>query len=176
MSRVGIAVALAVACGAAACRTPGPAATGARGNTKLIPPRNEPPVSRVVCIYDRDCWLNLDAAGDRDPEGFHFKAFLKISGGKSVLRDGTFNVRMYALNRTTDDVERKLVSDWHYTTSDVGRIGRPGIMGDGYALRLRWASKDIAGTEVEIVTSFEDRYGRRARSETKRIRVPKYTS
>ena len=155
-------------CGA--CRHSG------RGSAPGQPPgRNEPPVRHVLCLYDRNCWLNLDKAGDRDPEGFWFRAFLKTAKGDSVLRDGTLHVEMYQMSPTPEGTERKLISDWQYGTDEVGLIGKPGLLGPGYVVQLRWASKGIAGHDVEIITTFEDNYGRSARSSTRRVRVPKYT-
>lgn len=142
------------------------------------PPPNEPIVRHVMCMFEhsRRRWLNQDKAGDRDPEGIWYRAWLKTLQGESVIRDGTFHVEMYRIERSPDNtLNRTLVSDWIYRTDRVGRIGQPGWLGDGYVLALRWATKDIAGSEIEIITTFEDDYGRTARSETYRMRVPKYS-
>jgi hypothetical protein len=50
------------------------------------------------------------------------------------------------------------------------------LLGQGYHLRLVWAKKEIAGSEVEVVTSFEDAAGNVVRGATRRLHVPKYTS
>lgn len=134
------------------------------------------PIRQVVCLYDHKPWLNLDASGDRTPEGIQFRAFLVGSGDKGTLHDGTFHIDMYRISRNTDGTaERTLVSDWHYTTQEVPTVSGK-ILGKGYHLWLRWASKDIAGGEIEIVTQFEDAGGNRVRSGTKRLPVPKYDS
>ena len=136
----------------------------------------EKPVQQVFSLYDQKPWLNLDIAGDRDPEGFRFRVFLDDGKGKGVLRDGTFHIAMYGIRRTgPTQIERTLVSDWDYPTSNFSRI-KSKLLGFGYLLRLRWASKDIAGMEVEVVTRFEDTDGNIVSAATKRLRVPKYTS
>jgi len=134
-------------------------------------------IRRVRCLYDQKPWLNLDRAGDRDPEGIRFRAFLDPGDGVGVHRDGTFHIEMYMIGRGENGAtSRELVSDWHYSSHDVHRIAKPGKLGDGYYLYLRWAKKEIAGNEIEIVTQFEDESGNVARSGTKRLAVPKYTS
>ncbi len=131
----------------------------------------------VRCLYDQKPWLNLDKAGDRDPEGIRYRVFLDPGTGRGVLADGTFHVEMYKIGRSPDGaMERTLVSDWHYPTSAFHTIAKPGMLGEGYFLHLRWATKDIAGNEIEIITQYEDATGRTARSATKRLRVPKYTT
>ena len=97
--------------------------------------------------------------------------------GRGVMAEGTFHIEMYQLGRSEDgELTRTLVSDWHYPTSDVHTIAKPGMLGDGYFLHLMWATKEIAGKEIEIITQFEDAQGHTVRSETKRFRVPKYTA
>jgi hypothetical protein len=41
---------------------------------------------------------------------------------------------------------------------------------------LVWATKDVAGHEVEIIVQYEDPKGNLSRSGTKRLRVPKYST
>ena len=133
-------------------------------------------IKRVACLYEQKPWLSLDAAGDRDPEGIRYRVFLDPGTGRGVLRDGTLHIEMYLLGRDADNHStRTLASDWHYATAEFASIARPGALGEGYFLYLRWQSKDIAGRDIEIVTSFEDHDGRRVRSATKRFRVPKYS-
>jgi hypothetical protein len=133
------------------------------------------PVQRLVCLYDQKPWLNLDTGGDLDPEGIHYRVFLDTGAGKGVHLDGTFRIELYRIDRKPPDnkMERTLVSDWRYPSSDFQAV-RSATLGTGYHLRLRWASKDIAGNEIEVVTLFEDSDGNVARSGTKRLRVPKY--
>ena len=132
------------------------------------------PVRRVVCLYDQRPWLNLDAAGDRDPEGIRYRVYLDVGKEKAELRDGTFRIVMYRIDRKSlDEIERTLVSDWEYPTSAFQRV-KSKILGMGYHLRLRWAGKDIAGKEVEIITQHKDVNGTTIRSGTKRLRVPEY--
>lgn len=134
-------------------------------------------IRRVACLYDKECWLNLDKAGDQDPEGIRYRVFLDPGTGRGVLAEGTFHVQMYMIDRLPDGtVRRPLASDWHYATSDVHTIAKPGMLGEGYWLFLMWATKDIAGKEIEMVTEFEDLSGNRVRSGTKRFRVPKYAT
>lgn len=129
----------------------------------------------MICFYDPDPWLNLDRAGDRDPEGIRFAVFLIAGNERGVLRDGKLNVEMYRIDRPPGGgTERTLVSDWHYRTSQLNVITKNTVMGQGYLLLLRWASKSIAGNEVEIVASFEDNAGGSVRAHTHRVRVPKY--
>jgi hypothetical protein len=122
--------------------------------------------------------LNLDRAGDRDPEGIRYKVFLVAKGGtRGELRDGTFRIEMYKIDHSLDGtLRREIVSDWHYPSSDVPVIAEPGMLGDGYHLHLRWATKSLAGNEIEIITVFEEPDGNAVRSGTKRLRVPRYTS
>jgi hypothetical protein len=158
---------------AAGCRSTGADSgtvqkTGSRGK--------QTPVRRVVCLYDQRPWINADAAGDRDPEGLRYRVFLDTGTGKGVLRDGTFHVEMYLIQRNAgNEVERKLVSDWHYPTSQFGTVSAR-ILGQGYLLQLRWARKDIPGNEVELITSYEAPDAQTVRSATSRKRVPKYAS
>ncbi len=145
------------------------------GSTSLLRGK-QPPVRRVVCLFDQKPWLNADAAGDRDPEGIRYRVFLDTDKGKGVLRDGTFHVEMYCIKRESGkEVQRELVSDWHYPTSRFGTVTAK-ILGDGYLLQLRWATKDVAGNEVELITSYESPDGRAVRAATTRKRVPKYVS
>ncbi len=134
------------------------------------------PVRRVVCLYDQRPWLNLDAAGDRDPEGIHFRVFLDAGKGKGELRDGDLHVEMYRIDRESlDRIQRTLVSDWDLPTSGLTQV-KSKILGMGYHLRLRWAEKETAGHEIEVITHFRDPNGKAVRSGTKRLHVPKYTS
>ena len=134
------------------------------------------PIRQVVCLFDQRPWLSLDTAGDRDPEGLQFRVFLDGGSGRGVLREGTFHVEMYRIVRLEKgDMERKLASDWHFTTDELATV-RANILGDGYLLQLRWANKDVASGEVEIFVRFETPEGESIRSGTKRFRVPKYSS
>ncbi len=134
------------------------------------------PIQRVFSLYDQRPWLNLDEAGDRDPEGFHYRIFLDDGTGRGVLRDGVFHIAMYRIERGAQgEIDRTLVSDWHYPTSKFSQI-KSKLLGFGYHVRLRWASKDIAGTEVEVVTRFEGPDGNTVSAGTKRLRISKYTS
>jgi len=134
-------------------------------------------IQRVVCLYDQRPWLNLDSVGDRDPEGIWFRVYLDPGTGKGVHAEGTFHIEMYLIDRRSEETpNRILVSDWHYPSADMARIARPGMLGDGYVLQLRWADKSTAGHEVELVIRFEDALGNVVNSGTKRLRVPKYES
>lgn len=129
------------------------------------------------CIYDQKPWLNLDAEGDRDPEGVMIRTFLDTGTQYGVHREGKFHVEMYKIVKVSETkVERKLASDWHYSTSEIPKIKTPGMLGDGYVLHLVWATKDVAGHEVEFIVQYEDPKGNLSRSGTKRLRVPKYTT
>ena len=146
-------------------------------NVQRLRRTSEPaPVRRVVCLYDQRPWLNLDAAGDRDPEGIHFRVFLDAGKGKGELRDGALHVEMYRIDRESlDRIQRTLVSDWDLPTSGLTQV-KSKILGMGYHLRLRWAEKETAGHEIEVITHFRDPNGKAVRSGTKRLHVPKYTS
>jgi len=138
-------------------------------------PRRSSDIHGVRCLYDQKPWINADAAGDPDPEGIRYRVFLDTGSGKGVLRDGTFYVEMYELRRgSSGEIERTLSSDWRYPTSELGTVSVK-ILGKGYKLQLRWAKKDTAGHEIEVITSFTDRDGNTTRSATKRLRVPKYS-
>lgn len=167
---VGLVIAAAPLSGCQASRA---TATASRVRTVA----NQPAIRRIVCLYDQRPWLNLDRFADRDPEGIRYRVFLVPDTGLGVLRDGTFHIEMYKIiKKQGKETERKLISDWHYPTSEIPTIARPGMLGDGYYLHLRWADKDTAGSDVEIVTQFEARGGNRVRSGTKRLHVPKYSS
>ena len=157
-----------------ACRSTGP--TGA-SERKSVFRKKQTPVRQVVCLFDQRPWLNADAQGDRDPEGIHYRVFLDCGdGGKGVLRDGKFHVEMYMIKRSGGkDVERELVSDWHYPTTQFSTVSA-NILGKGYHIQLRWARKDIAGHEIELLTMYEDPDGNAVRAATTRKRVPKYAS
>ena len=129
----------------------------------------------VRCLYTFRPWLNLDQAGDADPEGLWYRVYLESADGQREFRDGMFHIEMYQIGRDSDGrVTRELVSDWHYPTSKMNKIDRPGMLGEGYIVSLAWAKKSVAGREIEIITHYEDPNGRRTRSETKRFRVPKH--
>jgi hypothetical protein len=135
------------------------------------------PIRRVVCLYEDNPWLSCDRGGDRNPEGIQYCIFLDpgTGDGKGVLREGTFHIEMYLIDRHADGtITRKLDSDWHYPTSSFTHHLEPGPTGYGYMAKLRWASKATAGQEIELVTTYEDPEGRQIRSQTKRFRVPKY--
>jgi hypothetical protein len=158
----------AVGCQPAYDRTTRPA----QQRRKLPPDKT---VRHIQCLFDAKPWLNLDSAGDRDPEGFRYRVYLRNTAGKSIYCDGRFDVEMYKIERAKGGEEtRTLVSDWHYATSEFARIDRPGMLGVGYVVQFYWADKNLAGSEVEVITTFEDDYGHRVRSETYRLRIPKY--
>lgn len=133
-----------------------------------------PPVRNVVCLFDQRPWLNADSAADRDPEGIQYRVFLDTGEGKGKRREGTFRVEMYQVGRdAAGAATRTLVSDWHYPSSQFTQV-EARVLGDGYRLQLYWSKKDLAGSEVELVTRFEDAAGNVSRSDTKRLRIPKY--
>ena len=169
---------LAVASGVGGCHTT-QAGRGSGPMRSVQPQRRTSgpaPVRRVVCLYDQRPWLNLDAAGDRDPEGIHFRVFLDAGKGKGELRDGALHVEMYRIDRESlDRIQRTLVSDWDLPTSGLTQV-KSKILGMGYHLRLRWAEKETAGHEIEVITHYRDPNGKAVRSGTKRLHVPKYTS
>ena len=129
----------------------------------------------VRCLYDQKPWINVDLTGDPDPEGIRYRVFLDPGTGKCVLRDGSFRIELYQIDRTeSGEVQRTLVSDWNYPTSEFGTVVSK-ILGKGYHIQLRWAKKDIAGHEVELITQYIDPAGNVTRSATKRLRTPKYS-
>lgn len=134
------------------------------------------PILRVFTLFYQKPWLNLDAYGDRDPEGLEYRIFLDPGTGRGVLHDGNFVIALYHIDRDAEGhTDRKLVSDWKYATSDFAQIDSK-LLGMGYLIRLRWARKDIAGKEIEVITRFEHPDGSLVSAGTKRLRVPKYTS
>lgn len=138
--------------------------------------RNEKPTLRLLSLFELRPWLNLDAAGDSDPEGIHYRVFLDDGRGRGVHRDGSFEVEMYELRRQEDGaVERSLISDWKMPTSGVQGV-KSKLLGMGYHIQLRWGSKATAGREIELVTRYRAPDGRAVQAATKRLRVPKYTS
>ena len=161
----------------AACRAPDGSSAQRSAHRSRAARDKAVTIRRIACIYEQRPWLNLDAAGDRDPEGIWFRVFLDPGSGRGVHAKGMFHVEMYQIGRTPEgEPTRTLVSDWHYPSSKIARIAKPGMLGDGYMMQLRWASKSIAGNEVEVITRFEDAMGNVVRSGTKRLRVPKYES
>jgi len=131
------------------------------------------PIRAVRCLYTKRPWLNLDAAGDPNPEGIHYKVFLDDGTGPGVWCEGTFHIQMYVIDYTEDgEISRELASDWHYPSSRVPKV--EGIAGQGYHLYLRWATKSIAGQNIEVITSFEPKGGTLIRSGTKGFEVPRY--
>jgi len=133
-------------------------------------------VRRVVSLFDQKPWLNLDVAGDRDPEGIHYRVFLDSGSNQGELRDGEFRVELYLINRTAEDkVERRLFSDYVLPTASIPQV-KSQVLGLGYHLHLRWAEKEIAGHEIEVITAFKDAAGGITRSATKRLHVPRYVS
>jgi len=168
---IGIAALALVAGG---CRTPSESAAGSQTSASRRS-HSGGGIHGVRCLFDQKPWLNADAAGDPDPEGLRYRVFLDTGSGKGVLRDGTFYVEMYDVRRgPSGAIERTLSSDWRYPTSELGTVSAK-ILGKGYMLQLRWAKKDTAGHEIEVITSFIDRDGNTTRSATKRLRVPKYS-
>jgi len=163
----------ALALVAGGCRTPSGSATGSQTSPSRRS-RSGGGIHGVRCLFDQRPWLNADAAGDPDPEGLRYRVFLDTGSGKGVLRDGTFYIEMYEVRRgPSGEIERKLASDWRYPTGELGTVSAK-ILGKGYKLQLRWAKKDTAGHEIEVITQFIDQEGNTTRSATKRLRVPKY--
>jgi hypothetical protein len=133
-------------------------------------------VRNVVCLFDQRPWINADAAADRDPEGVQYRVFLDVGQKKGKFQEGTFHIELYELGRTPDGrPTRTLASDWHYPTSAFVPV-KAAVLGEGYRLQLYWARKTLAGNEIELITKFEDPAGRISRSDTKRLRIPKYSS
>ena len=66
---------LTIATVIAGCQA-GRGGSGVRTQSSTARRSRQNPIVRVVCLYDQKPWLNLDAAGDRDPEGIHFRVFL----------------------------------------------------------------------------------------------------
>lgn len=130
----------------------------------------------LICLYDQKPWISADATGDRDPEGMQYRVFLNTGGNKGMAVDGTLHIEMYRIGRDEKGAQtRDLVSDWHYPTSAFTQVSAK-LTGIGYLVQLRWAKKNIAGSEVEINTKFEDTAGNITRGATKRLRVPKYSN
>ena len=175
--RTGWMVILATVVGLSGCRSTGDEG-GAGMSAGLRARRQKPAVRRVRCLYDQRPWLNLDAAGDRAPEGIQFRVFLDPGNGRGIHTEGTFHIEMYRIEHRVDGEEvRTLISDWHYSTDQVHQIAIPSeVFGEGYHLHLLWARKDTAGSDVEIIIRFEDPYGNSVRSGTKPFSVPKHTS
>jgi len=174
----------ALVCTATGCKSSRKAREADGGTAPAASPQPErksrssgqPRVKNLICLFDQKPWLSADAAGDRDPEGIQYRVFLNAGVDKAVAREGTFHVEMYRLSRDENGKQkRELASDWHYPTSQFAQVSAT-LMGQGYYVRLRWAKKDIAGSEVEIVTQFEDPEGNITRGATTRLRVPKYSS
>jgi len=137
-----------------------------------------PELNHVVTIYNKNPWLNADAAGDPDPEAVKFKVFLfrSRSDARSVLRNGIFHIDMYRIRRERGrEVSRDLVADYHYSTDRVPRIPQPGLMGPGFIIGLLFPDKSIAGTEIAILVTFEDEFGNMIRAQPKSLVVPKRT-
>lgn len=133
-------------------------------------------VQSVICLFDQKPWLSADVSGDRDPEGIQYRIFLNAGGNKGVAREGSLHIEMYQFGRDEKGQQtRTMVSDWHYPTSQFPQVSA-NLLGMGYHVQLRWAKKEIAGNEIEIVTQFEDPDGNITRGATKRLRVPKYSS
>ncbi len=162
---------LSLTLGAAGCHS-----TGSDAVSKSRRPPGQPIIRRVVCMYDQRPWLSLDRQGDLDVEGFWFRMFLDPGTGRGILAEGTFHIGMYRLERDATGAisKRTLVSDWHYASTDLPRISKPGMLGDGYVPQLVWSDKGLSGSEVDIVVSFEDVEGDTARAGTKRMRIPVY--
>jgi len=155
---------------------PKPASKSAPRREPASPSTSDGSLRQVVSLFDQRPWLNLDTAGDRDPEGIQFRVFLVDGTTRGVHMDGMLHVEMYRIGRLEDgSIDRKLSADWHYHTSELATI-RSNMLGDGYNLKLRWAEKSVAGTEIEVLTRFESADGESIRSGTKRLRVPKYSS
>lgn len=156
-----------------ACQAP--RATGsAAAKRSRASRRHEVPIQHLRSLFDQRPWLNLDAAGDRDPEGIHYRVFLDDGSGKGVHRDGVLHVEMYLIDRTeSGELQRTLVSDWKAPTSNFQPV-KSKMLGMGYHVRLRWASKATAGHEVELVTRYDGLDGNVVQSATKRLRVPRY--
>jgi len=135
-----------------------------------------PSVRSVVCLFDQKPWISADAAGDRDPEGIRYRVFLDSGQTRGALQKGKFHIEMYQIGKNEKgELERTLVSDWHYAVDEFPHVSAK-LLGMGYLVQLRWAKKEVAGNEVEIITQFEDLDGNITRGATKRLRVPKYTS
>ena len=170
-----LALAMALATCIGACQTTERGALQTAGRRPAAEDRLRP-IVRVFTMFYQKPWLNLDVAGDRDPEGIEYRVFLDPGTGRGVARDGVFLIAMYSIERiASGGIERTLVSDWKYATSSFGEL-ESSLLGRGYLVRLRWASKDIAGKEIEIVTRFENPGGNVVSAGTKRFRVPRYTS
>lgn len=176
--RFGAVIAFALIMVVAGCRATGDADRGAGRSTARRAGRTSAdasPIRHVVCLFDQRPWLSVDAAGDADPEGIRYRVFLMPESGRGVHRDGKLHVELYQITRTElNQTDRTLVSDWHYPTSAFQPL-ESNMLGMGYHLRLRWAIKELAGKEVEIVTAFEEPGGGIIRSGTKRFRVPDYS-
>ncbi len=152
------------------------ACTGCQSAQRRSELRPDEVVQRVLCLYDQKPWVNNDSRGDRDPEGVRFRAYLKAGQGRSVVREGMFQIDIYRYTPTVDGkLERTLIGDYRYPSTMFSRIDG-GLLGPGYLIQLNWGPKDTPGHEIEIVTTFQDDYGNTARAETKRLRVPKFTS
>ncbi|MFQ5493881.1 MAG: hypothetical protein ACE5EX_00730 [Phycisphaerae bacterium] len=164
---------LAVLCGVLGLSLGAGCRAGGKGGPGLFGGGRFPAViQRVACLYDPKPWLNQDVEGDRKPEGIHYRAFLDPGTGRGVLKEGRFHIEMYAVEQDeSGEATRTLVSDWIYSTDAYPRI-KSEIFGLGYHIQLVWASKDIAGKDIELVTRFEDSAGNVATAGTYKKRVP----
>lgn len=170
VTSVALRCALLAAVAVCGCRSP-----DHRPNGAIARQSSRGSLVRLACLYDQKPWLNLDKAGDRDPEGMHYIVFAHRGGARGVFVDGTFHIEMYQIDRNAaGELERKLVSDWIVPTDTVQQV-KSKLWGEGYHLQLRWATKDIAGHEIELVTRFKDRHGNVAVAGIKQFRVPRYS-
>jgi len=170
-----VAWALLIASGPIGCRSTDAGGQRSRAVRSASQPRAHREkaiaIRRIACLFDQRPWLNLDTAGDRDPEGLWYRVYLDPGIGRGVLAEGEFHVEMYLIDAPLGHKPtRTLISDWHYPSTEITRIDKPGMLGEGYVLQLRWAEKSVAGKEIEVITRFEDSLGNVARAGTKRLR------
>ena len=129
-------------------------------------------VVRLACTYHQVPWLSF--GGDPNPGGLKFNLFLvSKKTSKGVLADGLLQVRMNVKERDPDGTpQRREVCAWTQEFAHVPRTIREFAVGWGYQPHLNWADTDVAGRDIEIVTWYEDRTGRRVYAQTKPLRVP----
>lgn len=162
----------------AGCQTPGAAAPP--GSTIPAPPPGSvsDDIVAIMQYHAAEPWL-------RDEEGrvtgitarVYFLAARPGRGDfKGYFVPSAFSAGVYAMLRRTDGTyARELAYEWHFDPALAAafRVTKPSLMGESYALPLRWpAELNLMGREIQIEVRYQRRDGNMVVKRGSRFRVP----
>jgi hypothetical protein len=156
-----------VACGLAGC-------SGAKRAERV--PR-EPNIVRLITFCKNNPWVNLDTAGDPNPEGLRVTCYaVSARTDRGANADGTFRFKLFTISHPqgAEPIGRLVKTcefdadkaQFYRVSRHVPHLGWP------YMFTLDWGDAEVYGREIRVVPEFVRRDGRIISGTPKSFRVP----